>query len=324
MTRYLIVRLLQALGVVVFVTTLSFVVVHLAPGDPIATSLQGPGVTESVRQHWRTEYALDRPIQEQYVRWVRLAARGDFGFSFSQRRPVRDVFADAMPRTLALSGLAGMLSFLVGITVGLIQAERPNGARDRWLGRILLLLFSVPDFWLALMVLLLFALRLHVLPAGGLHDPVMYDYMSIGEKLLDVLKHLALPVLTLTVLTSASIARYQRAELLSVLPTDWMRTALAKGLSWRQAVRRHAFRNALLPTITLLGTSLGLVAGGTIFVEQVFSWPGMGYVTVTAIHSRDYPLVTAGVLIMSVVVVCGALLADVAVALADPRVRLRS
>lgn len=304
------------------VTTLTFLLVHLAPGDPIATALDRPGVTEAVRQQWRASFGLDQPLGEQYVRWVANAARGELGWSFSYRRPVRDVLADTLPRTMLLAGLALVLSFLVGIVVGVLQAERPGGARDRWLGRVLLLLYSVPDFWLALVALLLFAYWLPILPAGGIVDPVMHDYLSAGGRFADRLKHLALPVLTLTVLSAASIARYQRSALLDVLPSDWMRTALAKGLSWRAAVRQHAVRNALLPTITLAGLWLPTLATGAVFIEKVFSWPGMGLATVNAIGARDYPLVTAGVLAISVLVVIGALLADLAVAIVDPRIRL--
>lgn len=322
MRRYLAARLLQALGVVFFVTTLTFVVVHLAPGDPIGAALQGQNVTESVRERWRADYGLDRPIGEQYLRWVQLVARGQLGYSLSHRRQVRDVLADAMPRTLLLCGLALVISFAIGIGVGVLQAERPGGSRDRWLGRVLLLLYSVPDFWLALLALLLFAYRLSIFPAGGMTDPVTYDYLTRSEQIVDRLKHLVLPVLTLALLSSAGIARFQRAALLAVLPSDWMRTAIAKGLSWRSAVRHHAFRNALLSTITLFGLSLTAFASGAIFVEKVFTFPGMGMITVNAIAARDYPLVTAGVLVMSVIVVLGALLADIAVAAADPRIRL--
>ena len=304
------------------VTTLTFLLVHLAPGDPIAAALDRPGVTDAVRQQWRESFGLDKPLGEQYVRWLANAARGELGWSFSYRRPVRDVLADTLPRTILLAGLALALSFLVGIVVGVLQAERPGGARDRWLGRVLLLLYSVPDFWLALVALLLFAYWLPILPAGGIVDPVMHDYLSAGGRLADRLKHLVLPVLTLTLLSAASIARYQRSALLDVLPSDWMRTALAKGLSWREAVRQHAVRNALLPTITLAGLWLPTLAAGAVFIEKVFSWPGMGLVTVNAIGARDYPLVTAGVLAISVLVVVGALLADLAVAIVDPRIRL--
>ncbi len=323
MRRYLAGRLLQAVGVVLMVTTLTFVLVHLAPGDPIGTALDRPGVTEAVREQWRESFGLDKPLGVQYVRWVANAARGELGFSFSYRRPVRDVLADTLPRTMLLGGLALGLSFLLGVLAGVLQAERPGGARDRWLGRLLLLLYSVPDFWLALVALLVFAYRLPLLPAGGIVDPVMYDYLPAGARVVDRLRHLVLPVVTLTLLSAAAIARYQRAALLDVLPSDWMRTALAKGLSWRAAVRRHAVRNALLSTITLAGLWLPALATGAVFIEKVFSWPGMGLATVNAIGARDYPLVTAGVLAISVLVVIGALLADLAVAFADPRVRLR-
>jgi peptide/nickel transport system permease protein len=320
--RYLAGRLLQAVGVVLMVTTLTFVLVHLAPGDPIGSALQRPGVTEAVRQQWRESFGLDKPLSEQYVRWVVSVAHGDLGYSFSHRRPVRDVLLDAMPRTMLLVGLAIVFSFALGMWAGLLQAERAGSARDRWLGRVLLLLYSVPDFWLGLVVLLLFAYKLPLFPAGGIVDPVLHEYLPLGGRLLDRLKHLVLPVATLTVLTAALIARYQRASLVAVLPSDWMRTALAKGLSWRDAVRRHALRNALLSTITLAGLSLPALAAGAVFVEKVFAWPGMGLATVNAVAARDYPLVTAGVLVISIAVVIGALLADLVTALADPRIRI--
>ncbi len=303
-------------------TTLSFALIHLAPGDPIAAALSGSRVSETVRNQWRAEFGLDRPIAEQYVKWVANAARGRLGYSFSRRQPVSDVLRDALPRTLVLALPALLLSFALGITVGVLQAERPRSARDRWLGRVLLALYSVPDFWLALVALLLFSYRVRLFPPGGLTDPVLYDYMSPREQLVDRLRHLVLPVITLTLLTAASVARYQRGALLSVLPSAWMRTALAKGVSWRSAVRRHALRNALLPVITLFGLSLPAFAAGTVFIEKVFSWPGMGLVTVNAIAARDYHLVTAGVLVMSVMVVIATVLTDLAVAAADPRVRL--
>lgn len=322
MRRYLVARLLQSLGVVVFVTTFAFIMVHLAPGDPFDAALSRPNIPESVREQWRVSYGLDRPLSEQYARWLGNTAHGDLGYSFSHRRPVRDVFGDAIPNTLLLSGIGLVLSFAIGIGVGLLQAERPRSARDRWLGRVLLVLYSVPDFWLALVILILFAYRIPLFPAGGMKDPVLYDYLSPGGRLLDRLRHIVLPVATLALLTAAGVARYQRNSLMTVLPSDWMRTALAKGLSWKAAVRRHAFRNALLPTITLFGLSVPAFATGAIFVEKVFSWPGMGLVVVDAIAARDYPLVTSGVMVMSVLVAACALVADLAVAAADPRVRL--
>jgi len=320
--RFLAGRLAQAAIVVFLVTTVTFVLIHLAPGDPIATALNRPGVTEAVRQQYREDFGLDRPLGEQYFRWLSNAARGDLGWSISFRRPVRDVIADALPRTLLLVGLAIMFSFALGIIVAVLQTERPGGRRDRWLGRILLLLYSVPDFWLALIVLLLFAYYLPIFPPSGIVDPVMHDYMSFSGRVVDRLKPLVLPVTTLTLISTAAISRQQRSALMEVMPSDWMRTAIAKGLSHRRAVRRHALRNALLPSITLAGLYLPALAAGALFVEKVYSWPGMGLLAANAIVARDYQLVTASVLITSVAVALGALLADVAVAVADPRVRV--
>jgi peptide/nickel transport system permease protein len=320
--RYLAGRLIQAVIVVFLVTTVTFVLVHLAPGDPVALMFDRPGVPESVSREWRESYGLDQPLGVQYLRWIGNAARGDLGYSFKFRRPVRDVVAEAMPRTVLLLGLALALSFALGIVIGVLQAERPNGPRDRWLGRVLLLLFSVPDFWLAFVVLVLFAYRIPILPAGGLVDPALHEYLPFGERLVDRLRHLILPVGTLTLLSTAVISRHQRSALIEVLPSDWMRTALAKGLTPRAALRRHALRNALIPTITLAGLSLSSLAAGSLFVEKVFSWPGMGLITANAIGARDYPLILAGVLVTSVAVAAGTLLADVAAAAADPRIRV--
>jgi peptide/nickel transport system permease protein len=320
--RYVAGRLLQATIVVLLVTTVTFVLVHLAPGDPIAMLYDGRGLTEEVRQQWRASLGLDRPLGEQYVRWVANTLRGDLGYSVSLRRPVADVIAERLPRTLLLVGLALTLSFALGIVVAVLQSERPGGARDRWLGRVLLVLFSVPDFWFALVVLILFAYWLPVLPPSGIVDPVMYDYMTPGERALDRLRHLVLPVGTLTLLSTAAVSRHQRSALLEVMPSDWMRTAIAKGLSRRRAVRRHALRNALLPSITLAGLYLPALVSGALIIEKVFSWPGMGLLAIDAITSRDYLLITATVLVTSVAVAIGALLADLATALADPRIRV--
>jgi peptide/nickel transport system permease protein len=319
--RYVAGRVLQATIVVLLVTTVTFVLVHLAPGDPIAMLLDRPGVTEAVRQQWRASLGLDRPVAEQYLHWIANTLRGDLGYSISFRRPVADVIGDALPRTLLLVGLALTLSFALGIVVAVLQSERPGGARDRWLGRVLLVLYSVPDFWFALVVLIVFAYRVPILPPSGIVD-VMHDYMPPADRLIDRLRHLVLPVGTLTLLAAAAISRQQRSALLEVLPSDWMRTAIAKGLSRRRAVRRHALRNALLPSITLAGLYLPALVSGALLIEKVFSWPGMGLLAANAISSRDYFLITAVVLVTSIAVAIGALVADLATALADPRIRV--
>ena len=322
MRRYVAGRLLQATIVVLLVTTVTFVLVHLAPGDPIATLVDRPGITEAVRQQWRASLGLDRPIAEQYLRWIANTMRGDLGYSISFRRPVADVIADALPRTLLLVGLGLTLSFALGIVVAVLQSERPGGAQDRWLGRVLLVLYSVPDFWFALVMLIVFAYRVPIFPPSGIVDAVAYDYMSPAARVHDRLRHLVLPVATLTLLATAAISRQQRSALLEVLPSDWMRTAIAKGLSRRRAVRRHALRNALLPSITLAGLYLPALVSGALLIEKVFSWPGMGLLAANAISSRDYLLITAVVLVTSVAVAIGALVADLASALADPRIRV--
>ena len=322
MRRYVAGRLLQATIVVLLVTTVTFVLVHLAPGDPIAMLVDRPGITEAVRQQWRASLGLDRPIAEQYLRWIANTMRGDLGYSISFRRPVADVIADALPRTLLLVGLGLTLSFALGIVVAVLQSERPGGAQDRWLGRVLLVLYSVPDFWFALVMLIVFAYRVPIFPPSGIVDAVAYDYMSPAARVHDRLRHLVLPVATLTLLATAAISRQQRSALLEVLPSDWMRTAIAKGLSRRRAVRRHALRNALLPSITLAGLYLPALGSGALLIEKVFSWPGMGLLAANAISSRDYLLITAVVLVTSVAVAIGALVADLASALADPRIRV--
>jgi peptide/nickel transport system permease protein len=228
-----------------------------------------------------------------------------------------------LPRTLLLVGISLGLSFAFGIVVAVLQAEQPGGSRDRWLGRVFLVLFSVPDFWLALVLLIVFAYQLPIFPPGGLVDPVLYEYMSPVERVVDRLKHLVLPVSTLTLLSLAAISRQQRSALLEVMPSDWMRTAMAKGLSRRSAVRRHALRNALLPSITLAGLYLPALVSGALLIEKVFSWPGMGLLAARAITSRDHLLVAAAVLVTSVAVAIGSLLADLASAAADPRIRVR-
>jgi peptide/nickel transport system permease protein len=181
----------------------------------------------------------------------------------------------------------------------------------------------MPDFWLAILSLMAFTYWIPIFPVGGIVDPVMHDYLSFGGRVLDRLRHLVLPALTLTLLAAAGVARYQRAALLEVLPADYIRTARLKGLTERQIIRRHALRNALLPIISILGLSFPALLTGAVFIERVFGWPGMGYALVNGIHSRDYPLVVGAVIVGSIMVTLGSLLADTLYAWADPRLRTR-
>lgn len=316
-------RLVQAAIVVAIVTTIVFVLIHIAPGDPFTTAMDNPNVTEAVRNRWRAMYGLDRPLWEQYLRYIGNVARGDFGWSFSMHRPVLEVLTDALPNTLLLAGTALVLSFAGGIGVAVIQASRPGSRLDRWLGAASMFFYAMPDFWLALMMMLIFAYWFPLFPVAGSVDPVMHEYMSTGGAVLDRIRHLILPALTLTLLSGAAIARYQRAELLRVLPDDYVRTARAKGVGERRIMLKHVLRNALLPTISLLGLSLPVLFTGAVFVERVFAWPGMGWVILNAVGTRDYPLVTAGVIVAAATVTLGSLAADLLYAVADPRVRGR-
>jgi len=321
--RYIGGRLVQAVVIVAIVATITFALIHIAPGDPFSAVLDNPNVNERVRMTLRAQYGLDRPLPEQFVRYVGQLARGELGWSFSHDRPVREVLASALPNTLLLMAIALTGSFALGILIALVQVARRGSTIDHALSAVSLFFFSMPDFWLAILALLAFTYWLPLFPVGGTVDPVTHDYMGLGARIVDRLRHLALPALTLTVLASPGVARYQRAALLDVLPADYIRTARLKGLTEREILRRHALRNALLPIISLLGLSFPALLTGAFFVEKIFVWPGMGLAVVTAIGSRDYPLVVGGVILGSIMVTAGSLLADLLYAWADPRLRAR-
>jgi peptide/nickel transport system permease protein len=321
--RYIAQRLAQAAVIVAIVATITFALIHLAPGDPFSAVMDNPNVSETVRQTLRAQYGLGRPLPEQFVRYVSSLAHGDLGWSFSHERPVRDVLGSALPNTLLLMGVALVGSFVFGILIALFQVARRGSVTDHVLSGLSLFFFSMPDFWLAILAFLTFTYWLPIFPAGGAVDPVTHEYLGLGARIVDRLYHLALPALTLILLASAVVARYQRAALLDVLPADFIRTARLKGLTEPEILRRHALRNALLPIITLVGLSFPALLTGTFFVEKIFAWPGMGYAVLLAIGTRDYPLVVGGVIIGSIMVTLGSLLSDVLYALADPRLRSR-
>lgn len=322
MRRYIAARLAQSVIVVVLVTTISFFLVRLAPGDPF--SFVGDfSMSVAVRDQLRSQFGYNKPMIEQFVLFLGNVAHGRLGYSQSMHRYVGDVLVDALPRTLLLMGVALLLAFVIGVGVGALQALRRESWLDRAFSGVLLLFYSIPDFWLALMALLALAYWLPIFPAGGMIDQVMHDYMSFGGRVRDIVSHLILPSITLALLSAAGIARYQRAALLDVLPQDFVRTARAKGLAEGRVVLKHALRNALLPVITLIGLMLPTLVGGAFFIEKVFAWPGMGYVAANAIASRDYDLVTGSVIVGGIMVTIGSLVADLLYAVADPRLRAR-
>lgn len=321
MAGYLFRRLLQVAVVVVLVATIAFILIHVAPGDPFAAAIENPNVSEAVRAQWREAYGLDRPLPQQFVMYIGSVARGDLGWSFSMQRPVIDVLADALPNTVLLMSIALAASFSLGILLAVAQATKPGSLTDRVIGGVSLLLFSMPEFWLASMILVLFTYRFPVFPIGGMMDPVIHSSLSAVGRIADVARHTVLPALTLTFLFSAVVARYQRAALLDALPSNYVITARAKGVPEGRIIRRHALRNALLPIITLFGLAFPALLTGAVFVEKIFSWPGMGLVIVNSIGTRDYPLLMAAVIIGSVLVGLGSLLADILYRAFDPRLR---
>lgn len=321
MAAFLARRAAQGLIVVALVATIVFFLIHAAPGDPFAAAMDNPSISESVRASWRSSYGLDRPLIEQYARYVSNVFRGDLGFSFSLQRPVAHALGDALPNTLLLMaiGLAG--AFALGITVALIQVRRCGRTTDRVLGGISLTLFSVPDFWLALLVLIAFSYWIPIFPIGGAVDPWMHDMLGPAERVVDRLYHVVLPAVTLMLLYFPLIARHQRAALLEALPSEYIMTARARGVPERTLIRSHALRNALPPVITLVGIAFPALLTGAVFIEKVFSWPGMGLIIVNSIRSRDYPLLTGTVILGSAFVVAGSIVADTLYRVFDPRLR---
>jgi peptide/nickel transport system permease protein len=325
MASYIARRLLGSIPLVLGIATIIFFVVNLAPGDPAALYFQ-QGVPPEVLEQIRRNFGLDQPIHIRYWRWMVAFFTGDFGYSYAHARPVLDIILETLGPTLVLAGATLVFIFVIGVVVGVLQSVRQHRPLDRILSVISLFFYSMPSFWLGLMLMLLFALKAHewgwpiALPPTGMTS-VDHEFMSFGEQMVDRLRHLILPVLTLSLVMAAGIARYTRGQMLEVIRQDYIRTARAKGLPESQVVIKHALRNSLLPVITLLGLYLPLLFSGSVFVEVIFSWPGMGRVIVDSIFQRDYPLVMATSFIFALVVVLGSLIADVLYAVADPRIR---
>lgn len=326
MIRYLARRLLGAIPLVLGIATIVFFLVNLAPGDPTMYVLS-PGMTPEVVEQMRANYGLDQPVHIRYVKWMGAALTGDFGTSHMHNRPVLDVLLTFLPNTLLLSACALGLAFLVGIVVGTMQAVRQYSLMDQGMSVVMLFFYSMPSFWLALMLILMFSLFARNVwdwpiwfPASGMTS-VDYEFLTLGGKLRDRIMHLVLPTVSLALVLAAGIARYMRGSMLEVIRQDFVRTARAKGLPERSVIFKHALRNALIPIITLLGLYIPVLFSGTVFIEYVFAWPGMGKTLVDAITGRDYPLVMAGTFFFAVMVVVGNLIADVLYAVVDPRIR---
>ena len=312
-------RLFDATLVVWLVGTLTFVLLHVAPGDPVSAVLTDARVSPAVRAQWRADNALDQSIATQYVRYVSALARGNFGFSFSQYRPVADALRDTVPYSLLLMGAALVGSILLGTTVGVWQATRAGSNSDRAMATVVAVMAAMPEAWFALLVLGLLGAQLAVFPLSGRCSAATCGSAQGWQFWTDTAYHAALPVLTMALLYAPIFARIERSALVRVLNDETMRTARAKGVPEQRALLHHGVRRAAGPLINTIGLSLPLLVGGTIFVERVFGWPGMGSLLVSAIGVRDYPLVTAIAVLGTLLVVMGSALADVANAWLDPR-----
>lgn len=312
-------RLLAGFAVVLGVVVLTFFLLHLAPGDPVDLLL-GPTATAEQLAAQRQALGLDRPLPAQFATWVGRFGRGDWGISIAKGRPVRAVLGDAWPATVRLVALSLVLSYLIGLAVGAVQAARSGSRTDTLLSITSVTLFAVPGYWLGLMLVLVFTYWARMLPAFGAAG-IDSDYLSRGGWLLDRLRHLALPLATLTLIGVGGAARFVRGAMLETLSQPFITTARAKGATPRRVIGHHALRNALTPVVTLLGLSLPALFSGAVFVEAVFAWPGVGRVLVEAVQARDYPVVMAATAVSAVLVVAGNTLADLLAAWCDPRVR---
>ncbi|HET7252072.1 MAG TPA: ABC transporter permease [Gemmatimonadales bacterium] len=321
MRAWLLRRIAAGIAIVFATVSLSFVAIHLAPGRPFLPADERP-MNPAVLARLQRMYGLDQPIPVQYVRYLAALARGEMGESFSQRRPVAQAIADAVPNTLLLATSALAIDFTLGILIGLLQAARARRRSDVALGNVTLFFYSLPIFWLALVLQLVFGLRLGWFPIGGVNDPALYASLPFLGQLADRLHHLVLPALTLGIVGAGGTARFQRASLLEALGQEYVRTARAKGLAEPAVLIRHAWRDALLPVIALSGVALPFLLTGAVLIESVFAWPGLGKLAADAIGARDYPLVLGTTLLATSAVVLGSLVADVLTAVADPRVRL--
>ena len=314
MSAFLIRRVLQIIPLLIGITILVFLLINAVPGSPVSDLALVPGTRPEDVAQIKRQLGLDQPLYKRYFVWLGNVLQGDLGKSMINYRDVRDEIAGRLPNTLKLTVAAFLLSLVFSIPIGIYSAIKRNSIFDYTATVASVAGVSVPSFWLALMLILFFAVQLRWLPSGGTQN--------IGDgSLVDQLKHLILPAITLAIVELAGWTRYIRAQMLEVIRQDYIRTARAKGLNERLIIFRHAFRNALLPLITLFGLSIPQFFSGALIIETIFSWPGIGRLTFDSAVSRDYTMIMGTVLLSSTMVVLGNLLADIGYGLLDPRVK---
>lgn len=322
MTGWLVRRVLQAALTFVVAVILVFLLVRLTPGDPLQRLTDDRPISPEAVAQLRARFGLDRPLSAQLRSFGAGLLRGDLGVSI-ERYPdrVTSLLARRLPPTLLLGGAVLVLNFTLGVWLGVLQARRRGGATDRWLTRASLAGYAMPSFWLAIVLVAFVSIRWRLLPAAQMTDPLLALDAGPLTRAADLLRHLVLPAVTLSLTTIAVTMRHQRAALLGVLRLDFVRAARARGLPERRVLWRHAWRPTLVPMLTLLGLWLPLLVAGSVFVESVFNWPGLGALAAEAIAARDYPvLVGSSILVIGTVILAGVLV-DLGYRLADPRVR---
>lgn len=316
--HYLARRLMQAAPLVLGILAITFALIHLAPGDPLIF-LAGEGGNAAFYAAMRARYGLDQPLVVQFGRYLAAILRGDLGYSFTYQQPVLQVIAGRLAATLLLMGTALALSTTVGLLLGILTAIRPHSALDHAVATFTLTAFAMPVFWLGQLLVLLFAVRLNLLPVQGMVT-AREAYTGI-EYVRDVARHLVLPALTLALPQLALTARLTRTSLRDALAEDYIGVARAKGLAERAVLWRHALRNALLPIVTVTGGHISVVLTGAALTETIFAWPGLGRLLLDAALKRDYPLLMAIFLLVSATVIIVNLVTDLIYTLLDPRVR---
>ncbi len=316
MGRYIVSRLIQAAVVLVLVSIITFSLIHLAPGGPSAILTDARLPKEIIAQQ-RANLGLDKPIYVQYFKWAGGLLRGDFGVSYTDQRTVLSEIRQRLPNTLILAGTAFALALLVAIPVGIYTAQRARSIPDHIVSGLSFIGLSTPVFWFGIVLIILFSVRFHVLPPSGMRT------INEPNSFPDLLKHLIMPAIVLSMPTMAQFSRFVRASMLETLNQDYVRTARAKGLTSRVVTYRHVLRNALMPVVTIIGLTLPVVVTGAAITESVFGWPGMGRLAVDAAFTRDYPVVMGVTVLVAAAVVLINLLTDLVYMVIDPRVRLQ-
>ena len=314
-------RVLQGLALVLAVVVLNFVLVHAAPGDPVETIAGASGgMSQELMAELRTQYGLDKPLLVQLGVYLGKVLSGDLGYSYFFNLPVISMIAERVPATLLLVISSVLLAFVVGTTLGVLSSRKPNGLLSQFITVLSMVGFAAPVFWMGIMLVILFASVFPILPVSGMRSVDSSGGASVKD-VIDVLYHLVLPTLTLSLVYLAQYSRLSRSSMLDVLGSDFIRTAHAKGLADRVVMYKHALRNALLPVVTILGLQFGNVMAGAILVETVFNWPGLGRLAFDSVLRRDYPTILGVLLFSSIVVIVMNILTDLAYRMIDPRIK---